>query len=52
MSKHIAILGAGPGGDVAAIRAAQVGARGSVIRQQAAGLVPLPLLRLRPTTQW
>jgi len=26
MSKHIAILGAGPGGYVAAIRAAQLGA--------------------------
>ena len=41
MSKHIAILGAGPGGYVAAIRAAQLGARVSVIESQALGGVCL-----------
>lgn len=41
MSKHIAILGAGPGGYVAAIRAAQLGARVTVIEQQALGGVCL-----------
>jgi dihydrolipoamide dehydrogenase len=35
MSKHIAILGAGPGGYVAAIRAAQFGARITVVENQA-----------------
>src|SRR4030095_12606988 len=38
---HIAILGAGPGGYVAAIRAAQLGARVSVIEAQALGGVCL-----------
>jgi dihydrolipoamide dehydrogenase len=38
---HIAILGAGPGGYVAAIRAAQLGARVTVIEQQALGGVCL-----------
>ena len=38
---HIAILGAGPGGYVAAIRAAQLGARVSVIESQALGGVCL-----------
>lgn len=41
MSKHIAILGAGPGGYVAAIRAAQLGARVTVIEQEALGGVCL-----------
>ena len=41
MSKHIAILGAGPGGYVAAIRAAQLGARVTVVEQQALGGVCL-----------
>ena len=41
MPKHIAILGAGPGGYVAAIRAAQLGARVTVIEQQALGGVCL-----------
>jgi dihydrolipoamide dehydrogenase len=39
--KHIAILGAGPGGYVAAIRAAQLGARVTVIESQALGGVCL-----------
>lgn len=39
--KHIAILGAGPGGYVAAIRAAQLGARVTVIERQALGGVCL-----------
>lgn len=39
--KHIAILGAGPGGYVAAIRAAQLGARVTVVEQQALGGVCL-----------
>lgn len=38
---HIAILGAGPGGYVAAIRAAQLGARVSVVEAQAMGGVCL-----------
>ncbi|MCP9452390.1 MAG: dihydrolipoyl dehydrogenase [Nitrospira sp.] len=38
---HIAILGAGPGGYVAAIRAAQLGARVTVIEQQTLGGVCL-----------
>jgi len=38
---HIAILGAGPGGYVAAIRAAQIGARVTVIESQALGGVCL-----------
>ncbi len=41
MPKHIAILGAGPGGYVAAIRAAQLGGRVSVIESQALGGVCL-----------
>lgn len=41
MPTHIAILGAGPGGYVAAIRAAQLGARVTVIEQQALGGVCL-----------
>lgn len=41
MSKHLAILGAGPGGYVAAIRAAQLGARVTVIEHQALGGVCL-----------
>ncbi|MBL8041647.1 MAG: dihydrolipoyl dehydrogenase [Nitrospira sp.] len=41
MSKHLAILGAGPGGYVAAIRAAQLGARVTVIENQALGGVCL-----------
>jgi dihydrolipoamide dehydrogenase len=41
MPKHIAILGAGPGGYVAAIRAAQLGARVTVIESQALGGVCL-----------
>lgn len=41
MSKHIAILGAGPGGYVAAIRAAQLGARVTVIESLALGGVCL-----------
>ncbi|WP_455377412.1 dihydrolipoyl dehydrogenase [Petrachloros mirabilis] len=41
MPTHIAILGAGPGGYVAAIRAAQLGARVSVIESQALGGVCL-----------
>ncbi len=39
--KHIAILGAGPGGYVAAIRAAQLGARVTVVEHQALGGVCL-----------
>ena len=39
--KHIVILGAGPGGYVAAIRAAQLGARVTVIERQALGGVCL-----------
>ncbi len=39
--KHIAILGAGPGGYVAAIRAAQLGARATVVENQALGGVCL-----------
>ncbi len=39
--RHIAILGAGPGGYVAAIRAAQLGARVTVIDNQALGGVCL-----------
>ena len=41
MSKHIAIVGAGPGGYVAAIRAAQLGARVTVIESHALGGVCL-----------
>src|SRR3990167_4066440 len=41
MSNHIAILGAGPGGYVAAIRAAQLGARVTVIESHALGGVCL-----------
>ncbi len=41
MSKHLAILGAGPGGYVAAIRAAQLGAQVTVIENQALGGVCL-----------
>jgi len=41
LPKHIAILGAGPGGYVAAIRAAQLGARVTVIENQALGGVCL-----------
>src|SRR5262249_1374897 len=41
IQKHIAILGAGPGGYVAAIRAAQLGARVTVIENQALGGVCL-----------
>lgn len=39
--KHIAVLGAGPGGYVAAIRAAQLGARVTVIESHALGGVCL-----------
>jgi len=39
--QHIAILGAGPGGYVAAIRAAQLGARVTVVENQALGGVCL-----------
>ena len=39
--KHIAILGAGPGGYVAAIRAAQLGARVTVIESHVLGGVCL-----------
>ncbi len=39
--KHIAILGAGPGGYVAAIRAAQLGAQVTIIENQALGGVCL-----------
>lgn len=39
--KHIAIIGAGPGGYVAAIRAAQLGARVTMIENQALGGVCL-----------
>ena len=39
--RHIAILGAGPGGYVAAIRAAQLGARVTVVENQALGGVCL-----------
>lgn len=39
--KHIAVLGAGPGGYVAAIRAAQLGARVTVVENQALGGVCL-----------
>jgi len=39
--KHIAILGAGPGGYVAAIRAAQLGARVTVVENQVLGGVCL-----------
>src|SRR4029079_15567555 len=41
MSKHLAILGAGPGGYVAAIRAAQLGAQVTVVENQALGGVCL-----------
>ena len=41
MPKHIVILGAGPGGYVAAIRAAQLGARVTVIESHALGGVCL-----------
>ena len=41
MSKHIVILGAGPGGYVAAIRAAQLGARVMVVESHALGGVCL-----------
>ena len=41
MPTHIAILGAGPGGYVAAIRAAQLGARVTVVENQALGGVCL-----------
>lgn len=41
MSKHIVIIGAGPGGYVAAIRAAQLGARVTVVENQALGGVCL-----------
>ncbi|MGH7164241.1 MAG: FAD-dependent oxidoreductase, partial [Nitrospiraceae bacterium] len=41
MAKHIAILGAGPGGYVAAIRAAQLGARVTVVENQVLGGVCL-----------
>jgi dihydrolipoamide dehydrogenase len=41
MPIHIAFLGAGPGGYVAAIRAAQLGARATVIENQALGGVCL-----------
>lgn len=37
MSKHIGIIGAGPGGYVAAIRAAQLGAQVTLIEQEAIG---------------
>lgn len=40
-SPHIAILGAGPGGYVAAIRAAQLGARVTVIEREKLGGVCL-----------
>jgi dihydrolipoamide dehydrogenase len=41
MATHIAILGAGPGGYVAAIRAAQLGARVTVVESQSLGGVCL-----------
>src|SRR6478609_10796418 len=41
MSTHIVIIGAGPGGYVAAIRAAQLGARVTVVEGQALGGVCL-----------
>jgi dihydrolipoamide dehydrogenase len=41
MPKHIIIIGAGPGGYVAAIRAAQLGARVTVLENQALGGVCL-----------
>ncbi len=41
VQKHIAILGAGPGGYVAAIRAAQLGARVTVVENQVLGGVCL-----------
>jgi dihydrolipoamide dehydrogenase len=41
MSKHIIIIGAGPGGYVAAIRAAQLGAQVTVVENQALGGVCL-----------
>ena len=41
MSKHIMIIGAGPGGYVAAIRAAQLGGRVTVVENQALGGVCL-----------
>ena len=41
MSKHIAILGAGPGGYVAAIRAAQLAARVTVVGNHVLGGVCL-----------
>ena len=37
MSQRIAIIGAGPGGYIAAIRAAQLGAQVTVIEQEAIG---------------
>jgi dihydrolipoamide dehydrogenase len=40
-STHIVIIGAGPGGYVAAIRAAQLGARVTVLEEQALGGVCL-----------
>ena len=40
-NKHIVILGAGPGGYVAAIRAAQLGGQVTVIENQALGGVCL-----------
>ena len=40
-SQHIVIIGAGPGGYVAAIRAAQLGARVTVVENQALGGVCL-----------
>ena len=40
-SRHIVIIGAGPGGYVAAIRAAQLGARVTVLEEQALGGVCL-----------
>lgn len=41
MSKHIVIIGAGPGGYVAAIRSAQLGAQVTVVENQALGGVCL-----------
>lgn len=41
LSKHIVIIGAGPGGYVAAIRAAQLGAQVTIIENQALGGVCL-----------
>jgi pyruvate/2-oxoglutarate dehydrogenase complex dihydrolipoamide dehydrogenase (E3) component len=57
--RHIAILGAGPGGYVAAIRAAQLGAQVSVIEAQALGgvclnwgCIPSKALLRRPSLTW